>query len=134
MATTPNFSSTPKCASVNITTANANRDGTGTIGTVFTAGSSGSRIDIINIVATATTTAGMVRLFIHDGTSARLYDEVPVYAVTPANSIPAFSVTLGGNAPLSTGRYPVTIPTGYSLRASTHNAESFNIHAIGGDF
>jgi len=134
MATTPNFSATPKFGSVNITTANANRDGTGTIGTVFTAGSSGSRIDTINIVATATTTAGMVRLFIHDGTSARLYDEVPVFPVTPANSIPAFSVTLGINGLISNSRYPISIPTGYSLRASTHNAESFNIHAIGGDF
>jgi len=134
MATTPNFSSTPKFGSNNISTANANRDGTGTIGIIFTAGSSGSRIDTINIVATATTTAGMVRLFIYDGSTARLYDEVPVFPVTPANSIPAFSVTLGGNAPLSTGRYPISIPSGYSLRASTHNAESFNIHAIGGDF
>jgi hypothetical protein len=134
MATTPNFSATPKIGSVNITTANANRDGTGTIGTVFTAGSSGSRIDTINIVATGTTTAGMVRLFIHDGTTARLYDEVPVFAVTPATSTPAFIATLGSNAPLSSSRYPIVMPTGYSLRAATNNAESFNIHAIGGDF
>jgi hypothetical protein len=134
MATTPNFSATPKFGSVNITTANANRDGTGTIGTVFTAGSSGSRIDSIIIVATATTTAGMIRLFIHDGTSARLFDEIPVIAITPANSTPTFNAAVGTNTPLLSNRYPISIPTGYSLRASTHNAESFNIHAIGGDF
>lgn len=134
MATTPNFSATPKVGSVAVATANTARDGTGTLGTIFTAGASGSRIDSIVIQASATTTAGMVRLFIHDGTTARLYDEVPVFAVTPATSVPAWSVALGNNAPLSTGRYPLMLPTGYSLRAATNNAETFQIHAIGGDF
>jgi len=82
----------------------------------------------------AATTAGMVRLFIHDGTNARLYDEVPVIPVTPGASAPAWSVALGNNTPLSTGRYPLMLPTGFSLRASTHSAEAFSIHAIGGDF
>lgn len=134
MAASPNFSATPRVAIGALSAANTNRDGTGTIVTVFTAGASGSRIDGIVIQASATTTAGMVRLFIHDGTNARLYDEVPVFAVTPAASVPAWSAALGNNAPLSNGRYPLVLPTGYSLRATTHNAEAFNVHAIGGDF
>ena len=134
MATSPNFSATPKCGSVAISTANTNRDGTGTLGTIFTAGASGSRIDSIVIQASVTTTAGMIRLFIYDGTTARLYDEVPVFAVTPAASVPAFGAALGNNAPLSSSKYPLMLPTGYSLRASTHNAENFNVHAVGGDF
>ena len=134
MAITPNFAAIPKVGTGALSVANTNRDGTGTIVTLFTAGSSGSRIDSIVIQATATTTAGMVRLFIHDGTNARLYDEVPVFAVTPAASVPAWSVALGNNAPLSTGRYPLMLPSGSSLRASTHNAEAFNVHVIGGDF
>ena len=135
MATSPNFSATPKVGSVLISTANTNRDGTGTLGTVFTAGSSGSRIDSIVIQSSVTTTAGMIRLFIHDGTTARLYDEIPVLAVTVAATTPAWSVALGNSAPLSSGgRYPLMLPTGYSLRAATNNAESFNVHAVGGDF
>lgn len=134
MATSPNFSATPRVAIGALSTANTNRDGTGTLVTVMTAGASGSRIDGIVIQATATTTAGMIRLYIHDGTNARLYDEVPVFAVTPAASVPAWSVALGNNAPLSTGRYPLMLPTGYSLRAAPQNAEAFVIHAIGGDF
>jgi hypothetical protein len=29
---------------------------------------------------------------------------------------------------------PIILPTGFSLRASTNNAETFNIIALGGDF
>jgi hypothetical protein len=134
MATTPNFTATPRASSVAVSTANANRDGTGTIATVFTAGASGSRIESVVIVATATTTAGMIRLFLHDGTNARLFDEVPVIALTPSATIPAWSATLGNIAPLSTARYPLFLPSGWSLRAATNNAESFVVHAIGGDF
>jgi len=134
MAVSPNFAATPRLGITAISTANINREGTGTLGTVLTAGTSGSRIDSIVIQAAATTTAGMVRLFIHVGTNARLYDEVPVIPVTPGASAPAWSVALGNNAPLSSGRYPLMLPTGFSLRASTHNAEAFSIHAIEGDF
>lgn len=134
MAASPNFSATPRVAIGALSAANTNRDGTGTLVTVFTAGASGSRVDSIVIQATATTTAGMVRLYLHDGTDARLYDEVPVIAVTPGASAPAWSVALGNNAPLSTGRYPLMLPTGFSLRAAPHNAEAFLVHAMGGDF
>lgn len=134
MAANANFSATPRIGAAVISTANTNRDGTGTIDTVFTAGTSGSRIDGIVIQATGTTTGGMVRLFVHDGTNARLFDEAPVIAVTPSGTAPAFSTALGNNAPLATGRYPLMLPSGWSLRASTNNAESFNVIALGGDF
>lgn len=134
MAANANFSATPRIGAVVISTANTNRDGTGTIGTVFTAGASGSRIDGIVIQATGTTTGGMVRLFVHDGTNARLFDEAPVIAITPSGTAPAFSTALGNSAPLATGRYPLMLPSGWSLRASTNNAESFNVIALGGDF
>lgn len=132
MAASAQYASTPKVGVGQISTANTNRDGTGTIGTVFTAGSSGSRIDMIDIQATATTTAGMVRLFLHNGTTAFLLAEVPVVAVTPSGTIPAFSAQLNSNT--MTQILPIVIPTGWSLRASTNNAEAFNVIALGGDF
>jgi len=132
MAASAQYASTPKVGVGQISTANTNRDGTGTIGTVFTAGSSGSRIDMIDIQATGTTTAGMVRLFLHNGTTAFLLAEVPVVAVTPSGTIPAFSAQLNSNT--MTQILPIVIPTGWSLRASTHNAEAFNVIALGGDF
>lgn len=119
MGTSANYASTPRAAVGQVTTANTNRDGTGTIATIFTAGSSGSRVDDIVIQATGTTTAGMVRLFLHDGTNARLWAEVPVSAVTPSATVAAFATALVNQA--------LVLPSGWSLRASTNNAETFNV-------
>lgn len=126
MATAPAFAATVNRGAVAVSTANTNRDGTGTLGTVFTAGSSGSRVDEIRINATGTTTAGMVRIFVSDGTNHRLLKEQPIAAVTP-------SATVAAEA------YPLTfanllLKAGETIRASTHNAESFVVHAFGGDF
>lgn len=132
MATTPAYTATPKNGMAVISVANTGRDGTGTIGTIFSAGASGSRIDKIIIKAQGTTTAGMVRLFIHDGSNARLIDEVLVQAITPSATVQSFQVVLAANQ--ITVELPIILPNGYSLRASTHNAESFNIIAMGGDF
>jgi hypothetical protein len=136
MAATAQYASVPKIGTAVISTANTARDGTGTLGTVFTAGASGSRIDTIEIQATGTTTAGMIRLFISDGTNHRLFAEVPVIALTPSATIPAFSATVQGNAgALANGvPLPFSMATGWSLRASTHNAETFNVIGFGGDF
>jgi hypothetical protein len=114
-----NYAAPPRAAAGQVSTANTNRDGTGTLATVFTAGASGSRIDDIVVIATGTTTAGMVRLFLHDGTNARLWQEVPVSAATPSATVQAFATTLVNQGLL--------LPTGWSLRASTHNAETFNV-------
>lgn len=127
MSTTPQFTAITNVGIGAISAANAARDGTGTIVTIFTAGANGSRIDKAIIKATVTTTAGMVRLFIHDGAASSLLTEIPVTATTVAASTPAFETVidfLGG----------LVLPTGYSLRASTEKAEAFNVLAFGGDF
>lgn len=132
MSTSAQYASTPRCAMAQISVANTNRDGTGTIVTVFTAGSNGSRIERVVVEATGTTTSGIVRLFINDGTNSRLYYELPIPAITPSGTTPA------ANASVSTisapALMPIVIPSGYSLRAATNNAETFNVIAIGGDF
>ena len=127
MGINANYANTPRAALGQVSTANTARDGTGTLATIFTAGSSGSRIDDIKIQATGTTTAGVVRLFLHDGTNARLYDEILVPAITPSTTVEAFSAML-----VNLG---IVLPSGWSLRASTNNAETFNvIVSRAGDF
>jgi hypothetical protein len=127
MGINANYANTPRAALGQVSTANTARDGTGTLATIFTAGSSGSRIDDIKIQATGTTTAGAVRLFLHDGTNARLYDEILVPAITPSTTVEAFSATLVNQA--------IVLPNGWSLRASTNNAETFNVLVTrAGDF
>jgi hypothetical protein len=61
----------------------------------------------------------------------RLIGEVPVSAITPSGSVAAFSSVLN---PINAPWLPLMLPAGYSLRASTHNAETFNVMAMGGDF
>jgi hypothetical protein len=127
MATTAQYASTVRAAVAQVSTANTNRDGTGTIVTVLTAGSSGSRVDDIWVVATGTTTAGVVRLFINDGTNTRLWQELLVAAITPSTTVQVFNTALFNQA--------LILPSGYSLRASTNNAETFNVIVTrAGDF
>lgn len=132
MAQSPAYAATPKCGIGQVSVANTNRDGTGTLTTVFTAGANGSRIDAINIKAVGSTTAGMVRLFIHDGTNARLLTEIPALAITPSSTAPAWEAQLNGNSMSQV--LPIILPSGYSLRAATEKAETINVIAVGGDF
>jgi len=131
MSSSPQFASLVQTSAVTISTANTNRDGTGTIETILTSGTNGSRIDKIIIHAQSTVTSGNIRLFIHDGASYFLFKEMPVIATTPSSTTPAFSAVLSQEIEST---LPLILPTGYSLRASTEKAESFNIIAIGGDF
>jgi hypothetical protein len=131
MATQAQYASRPRCEVGQVSTANTARDGTGTIASIFVAGLEGSRIDQIRIHATDTTTAGMIRFFINDGTNTRLWKELPVIAITPGASTPAWSANVASQFDLE---LPLVLPATHSLQAATHNAETFNIIAIGGDF
>ena len=123
------FATTLKVGMVQISTANTGRDGSGTIGTVVTGGSSGSVIKKIRICATVTTTAGVVRLFIDDGTNVRLMQEIIVPAITPSTTIEAFSrtITYGPDDVLH------LTDNNWLLKASTNNAEAFNVFAFYAD-
>lgn len=127
MSSAANYASSPRTAGVVISTANTNRDGTGTLGVLLTASSNGTRIDRINIQALSTTTAGMVRFFVYDGATYYLWREVPVVAKTPSGTETAYSATLSNLALL--------LQSGWSLRVGTNNAEAFAITAtFAGDF
>lgn len=133
MATQAQYVATPKNGVAQVTTANTNRDGTGTLATVFTAGSSGSRLDALVIQATATTTAGMIRFFISNdgGTTKRLIGETAVSAITPSATVAAFSTTVTSGF-MTKG---LVMQANSILYASTHNAETFNIiPVVAGDF
>jgi hypothetical protein len=126
MATSPSFAVTPRIASVNISTANTNRDGTGTVATLIAGVSTGTRISEIVVKAKVTTTAGMVRVFLHDGTNFWFFDEISIAAATVAASTQAARVSI---------RYDNLIlpSSSWSVRVSTHNAESIDVTALGAD-
>lgn len=126
MAAAPAFAATPKCAVGALSVANANRDGTGTVVTVFTAGASGSKIEEVRITPAATTTAGMVRLYLYSGTVYYLLSEHIIAAATLSPSVATTVTTITYDS--------LILPSGWSLRASTEKAEAINVHAFGGDF
>ena len=125
---TPVFTQSPVCGIAQISSANTNRDGTGSLGTVYTAGANGGRIELIRVKATVTTTAGMVRIYVstNGGTNKYLWAEISIGANTVSASNP------GAEGEFSPTK-PLMLPASAIVYASTHNAETFNVFAHGGD-
>ena len=126
MAANPAFAATPRIGVGQVTAANANRDGTGTIATILTGVAAGTRINEIVVQATVTTTAGMVRIYLHDGTNTRLFDEFPIPAITASGSAAAYRVS-------KTYDNLVLPSASWSIRASTVQAEVSNVIVLGAD-
>lgn len=74
-------------------TANTDRSGqTGSFSAALVTGATeGTRIQRIQFIAEGTTTAGMIRVFSNNGTAVSLVGEVAVTAVTPSNSVVAWT-------------------------------------------
>lgn len=125
--TSPIFSLVARSDVAQVTTANTARDGTGAVVSICAAGTNGTRIDLIRVQAIVTTTAGVVRLFINNGTNIRLYKELLIPATTPSTTVEAYSVNYRPDEPL-------VLPSGYSLQASTEKTETFNVIVHGGDY
>ena len=115
------FASVPATALVQIATANTARDGTGTLGTLITGATNGTRVDDIEITAAGTTTAGVVRMFMSDGTNIRLEREFLIPAVTPSTTVSVYNLQLKNQA--------IILKSGWSLMFGTNNAETFNVIA-----
>lgn len=130
MANLPAYAATPGSEIAAIAaTANTARDGSGTVATILTAGSGGTRVERIKFKATGTTTAGMLRLYADNGTIKTLLEEIPVSAITPSATIETWEgEILFGDAE------PLVLPTGWTLKAAPHNAEAFVALVVAGDF
>lgn len=129
MAAAPAFAATPKIGAATVSTANTNRDGTGTIATVITAGSSGTQIREVVLKATGDPADSVVTLFLYDGSTYSLFDEVDLG--DPA----AASTTVTGYR--TSVRYDnLFLPSGWSLRAAITVALTsgvINVIALGAD-
>jgi hypothetical protein len=127
MASAPVYLGSPQTWQAALSAANTNRDGTGTIIDVVTGGSSGSRLDKVRVVASGTTTAGVVRLYVYDGTNTYLVKEILVTAATPGVAQEVFWAEWDADG--------LVLPTNaWKLRASTNNAEAFKVFVKGGNF
>ncbi len=128
MANQSLYVATPLTWLAQISAANANLDGTGTLVTVMTATTAlGSRIDRGFVQSIVTTSAGMVRLFMNNTTNMRLFYELPVGAQTPSSTFPAWA----DNFSFDGGLF---VPNGWSIMAGTQIANTFNVFLSGGNF
>jgi len=113
---------TAKTGMVQISTANGERDGTGTLGTILTGASNGTLIKKVIIQAITNTDQGMIRFFIDDasGSNIRLIKEVLVEQRTKASINPAFHAEVDMD---------FTLKSGHILKVGTQAANTFNIIA-----
>jgi hypothetical protein len=126
--TSPVFGLTPVIGVSAVSTVNTNRDGSTGSGytDILTGGTNGTIISRITMQFTVTTTAGMVRLYVVNGSGTRfLYYEQPVTAVTPSGSAQAARYVLSG--------LNLILPSGWKLTATINNAENVNVVAEGSD-
>lgn len=133
MSTSAQYASTPKFGSAVLTTADTSLTAPSTVGTIVSAGASGTRIDYIEVMGVATTVAGLINLFVYDGTNYILWQQIPVQAITTATTTPSYTAAISSNG--NANVMPLTLPTGYSLRATTTVAQTgVRVTAYGGDF
>jgi hypothetical protein len=128
MAYSPTFTSTPRTSVVTVATANANRDGTGTIATLIAGVAAGTKIIEIDVTPSVTTTAGMLRIFIStdSGTTWKLFDEISIAAATPSASVKTSRNT-------ATYSNLILVGTTQVLGVAPNNAESMNVTVFGAD-
>lgn len=128
--TEPIFLLTPNIGCVDVVTANTNRDGTGTIATVFTAGANGSKINEIVVKATGDLADSTITFFLHDGSNYFIFDEWDV------GDAAAGSATVASYRERRTYANLV-LPTGWTLRAAitvAPTAGSVKVTALGGNY
>lgn len=133
MGDTPQFASAVSIGAALLGNAETNLLTPTTSSVIVAAGASGTKIEEVVVEAAAanltpTTVAGLVYLFLYDGTTYHLFDVIPVIAI-------AGSAT---QAPFRTSKSYSTLvlKTGWSLRASQSiagNASILKCHAFGGD-
>jgi len=127
-ATSPIFTHEPLLGLAQATLADALLDTPVNFVTVVTGNAEGTRIDLVRAKATVVTTAGMLRLFIWNGTNSRLIKEIPMAAITPSATVESFEAEW-------TPTEPIVLPDAtWELRASISAAEATNIYAFGGHF
>ena len=127
---TPNVGVTAVSATADAAVAASGSSITPTAGsfkTVLTAGTNGTRVEEIDIVGTGVTVAGLIRLYVYDGTSYWLRTTVIVPVVTPSATQPNYEYVLTfQNFVLGTGKSLVV--------TSTVASQLANVIALGGDF
>lgn len=114
---------TPFNESVNLTTANTNRNGTGTIVDIVTAGAGGADVYALYIAAQGTTTDGKIHLYIKDSGTYYYIGEYQVTGITPSTTVARYQLTISFTY--------LKLANAQALAAATEKTETFTVTATG---
>lgn len=126
MAASPSFAVTPRIGSTNIATADSSLTSPTNYGTVITGVTAGTRVAEIVVKCAATSSAALVRLFLYDGSTYTLFDELTVAAATSSN-------TVATNRVIARYENLILPSSSWSIRATTTISQSTNVIALGAD-
>jgi hypothetical protein len=117
-----------------VLTANTAMDGTGTVVTIFTSdATNGGRVEKIRAIHLGTNVAGLIRVFINNGSTNTVAANNALYAelAMPANTLSQTAASIAQEFAL-----PLVLPPGYKLNATvgTTVAAGYQITAPGGKF
>ncbi|MFL9904288.1 hypothetical protein PQR71_40225 [Paraburkholderia fungorum] len=131
---TPNFAITPFVGVGQVSTASASRTAPTNTATVLTASASGDRIERIVVTSTGSTIAAVISLYLYNGTTYYLYDEIQVNTFTASTTTPQPVSTL--EAVTTPHLMPLLLPPSWSIVAtvSVSQPSAINVAAIGGGF
>jgi hypothetical protein len=129
----PIFPLTPQVAFTTITGSNTATDGTGTVNTIFTAGTNGSRVDYIRCRALGTNVATVLRVFINSGSNATatnnsLFEELSLPTTAASNT-----AEISGDYDIALN---LSLPAAYKINVvlGTAVAAGWKVTAVGGDY
>jgi hypothetical protein len=126
MATNPVFAVTPRIGAVSVATADSSYTAPTNVGTLIAGASTGTRIAEIVVKCAATSAAAIVKIFLYDGTSYWLFDEVTVAAATGSSTVQQTRV--------STTYNNLILPSAsWSVRVTTSVAQTTHVTAFGAD-
>jgi hypothetical protein len=126
MALEPAFAVTPRIGAVSIATAETSLTAPTAFGTVVTGVAAGTRIAELVVKCAATSAAAIVRVFLYDGSTYYLFDEVVVAAATSSST--------GATTRVSTSYANLVLPSAsWSVRVTTSIAQATHVTALGAD-
>jgi hypothetical protein len=126
MASNPVFAVTPRIGAVSVATADSSYTAPTSVGTLITGASTGTRIAEIVVKCAATSAAAIVRIFLYDGTTYWLFDEVTIAAATGSSTVQ--------QARVSTTYNNLILPSAsWSVRVTTSVAQATHVTALGAD-
>lgn len=139
MATTPNSiitAQTPVIGIATLTTptavtSRANITGTTGLTQLTPVSTNGKKVDTIRVQAKGTTVAATLFVWLYNGTTSFLVDEILIAAITPSATVAAYKIDAAYGL---TGAVALNLPAAFQLFVSVTVANDVNVAAMGGDF